>query len=236
MVTLQLRMKHLLYQSSNFYLVFIYVSAVVTKVCCNFRKRKLSSDIFYILLLSLLTVANPINGAEIPFDNNKVAAIIVLAGSYSERVPIAVTLYHAGVSTRILLTNDGVRSRWSKKYQRNLLNVEWAEEMLSQAGVPASSIVKLPFSASGTVHDALAVKAHVSRFGVKQLVLVTSDYHVQRTLWTFRRVFREQPMTITAQGASSRLLSMPRLLEPIKMVYYYIRYGVLSDPSRMLPA
>lgn len=39
-----------------------------------------------------------------------------------------------------MVTDDSVFSAWSKKYQHNLYNVEWAVERLVGMGLPASAI------------------------------------------------------------------------------------------------
>ena len=115
-------------------------------------------------------------------------AIVILAGNRQERTPKAAELYLRGYAGLIILTNDGVRAGWSKKHGRNLYQVERAEEELVKSGVPRQRIITLPYYRSGTVYDALAVKRFVAAKAIKSLILVTSDFHARRTLWTFRNV------------------------------------------------
>lgn len=96
-----------------------------------------------------------------------------------------------------MLANDGVFAGWSRKYQRNLYLVEWAREDLLDMGVPWDDIVLVEFTASGSIHDALNTREYVlSREDIRSLLVVTSDYHTRRTLWSFRRVFREEDIRI----------------------------------------
>ena len=112
----------------------------------------LGSFVLYLVLLlvslsleTYLIFEKPITQAD---------AIVVMAGSPGERLPAASFLYRQGTAPKIILTNDGVFSAWSELFQRNLYEIEWAEQALIQDGIPEQAIVKLPFSESGTYYDA----------------------------------------------------------------------------------
>lgn len=156
--------------------------------------------------------------------------IVVLAGNYEERIPAAALLFKQHDSARIVLTNDGVRRGWSPEHQRNLYAIERSEIVLLQAGVPAACIDKLPYSASGTVYDARAVRSYLQSHPAKSLLLVTSDYHARRTLWIFRRALKGMPVAIAVTPVSSGWSSVvPIMLEPVKMMYYWVRFGLLGE-------
>ncbi|MBC8018235.1 MAG: YdcF family protein [Verrucomicrobia bacterium] len=160
------------------------------------------------------------------------AAIVLLAGSSEERSPTAASLYRAGYAPRIILTNDGVRKGWSREHQRNLYAIERTEIELVKLGVPRQAIVRLPFGKSGTVYDALAVKDYAAGERPAGIILVTSDYHARRALWVFQRVLRGLPLSISIVPARSHrplLASIP--LESIKLVYYLVRFGLVTDPA-----
>ncbi|MFZ4859895.1 MAG: YdcF family protein [Desulfuromonadaceae bacterium] len=154
---------------------------------------------------------------------------MLLAGHYSDRAPKAAEIFNKGVAPRILLANDGVRSGWSKNQQRNLYSIERSEGLLVQRGVPREAIIKLPYDKSGTIYDALAVKKYAGEHGLYSIHLVTSDYHAYRAVWVFKRVFGDLPVTIGITPVPSPLFSLPSLKEPFKLVYYWVRYGVLND-------
>jgi uncharacterized SAM-binding protein YcdF (DUF218 family) len=182
----------------------------------------------YVLLEPVLIVHHPVQPAD---------AIVVMAGSRLERLPEASRLYQEGIAPLILLTNDGVFSSWSSKRQRNLYEVEWARESLLEAGVPEEAIVLLEYTASGSIHDALNTRAYVQGQGnIRSLLVVTSDYHTRRTLWSFERVFagmdvdirvHSQPKDPKPTSRRTILLSV----EFLKLVSYQSRYTLLPLPT-----
>ena len=183
----------------------------------------------FVMLEQVLIVHHPDQPAD---------AIVVMAGDPGRRLPPATRLYQEGVAPRILLTNDGIFSSWSAKHQRNLYEVEWARERLVEAGAPEEAIVLLGHTASGSIHDALNTRAYVLEQGdIRSLLVVTSDYHARRTLWTFQRVF-------AGDGVDTRIHAAPRdpdstdrrtillSVEFVKLVFYQIRYGLLPRVVR----
>jgi uncharacterized SAM-binding protein YcdF (DUF218 family) len=166
-------------------------------------------------------------------------AIVLLAGNHKERAPTAAMLYRDGYAPLIILTNDGVSSGWSARYNRNLYQVEWAEEELVELGVPREKILKLPFYGSSTMFDALAVKRSLFRSGMKKIIVVTSDYHARRALWTFRHALKEYTTDIAIFPAPSFGIGSRSLpLEYGKFGYYLLRYGLLGlvPEANELPA
>ena len=162
------------------------------------------------------------------------AAIVLLAGSSEERSPRAASLYRAGYAPRIILTNDGVRKGWSREHQRNLYAIERTEIELVKLGVPRQAIVRLPFGKSGTVYDALAVKDYAASERVAGIILVTSDYHTRRAFWIFQRVLQGLPIVVSTAPARSHgplLANIP--LESLKLVYYLVRFGFITDPAEV---
>jgi len=157
-------------------------------------------------------------------------AIVVMAGGNDVRLPPVAELYREGVATGVLLTNDGIFASWSQKYQRNLYLVEWAREDLVKMGVPENAIALLNYTASGSIHDALNTLAYVRTHPeIGSLLVVTSDYHTRRTLWTFRRVFEGQGTQIGVYPVADLSETWWRrtcvlYLEFLKYVYYRVAY------------
>ena len=171
-------------------------------------------------LLTGLTVSNPLARSE---------AIVLVGGGFKERAPAAAMLYRDGYAPLVILANDGVFSGWSTKYNRNLYQVEWAEEDLVILGVPRDRIVKLPFYGSATMFDALAVKRYLFKSGLKKIIVVTSDYHTRRVLWTFRHVLKEYTADIKVFPAKSFGVGARSLvMEYVKLGYYQLRFGLLG--------
>lgn len=178
---------------------------------------------FGFICLLLLAAIRPFLVVFSPLPTAK--TIVLLAGSYEERIPTVVELFHKGVAEKILVTDDNVRRGWSQKHQRNLYSRERTYEALVALGVPGQAIVNLPFSKSGTVFDALAVRDYLLKERVGELMLVTSDYHTRRTLWIFKRVLKDMPVSIGITPAPSPLFSFSLLKEPFKFLYYWLRFG-----------
>lgn len=80
-------------------------------------------------------------------------AILVLGGSatYQERTDKAAELFKKGITAKIYLTDDNMRSGWSKSEQRNIPFVELAQRNLVNQGVPAESIEVVKPDAGGTI-------------------------------------------------------------------------------------
>jgi uncharacterized SAM-binding protein YcdF (DUF218 family) len=159
-------------------------------------------------------------------------ALVVMAGSRRERLSTTARLYHDGYAPRVLLTNDGTLGPWSSKYQRNLYHVESARDYLLDQGVPEEAIELLNFTKSGSYYDALNTRDYVLANGaVRCLLVVTSDYHTRRTLWTFNKVFAGADVKIAVfpipkdpayKGRRLRVMTA----ELVKLVYYLVRYGL----------
>lgn len=156
-------------------------------------------------------------------------AIILMAGGFKSRVPVAAKLYRDGYAPLVVLTNDGVIGGWSPKHNRNLYQVEWAEDELNKLGVPNSNIVKLPYYGSATIFDALAVKRYLLTAGLKKIIVVTSDYHTRRSLWTFKKTLQKYAIDVSVFSARTFWIGRRWImLEYTKLGYYMIRYGVFN--------
>ena len=152
------------------------------------------------------------------------AVIVLLAGSYQDRIPVAATLFTRYRADKIVVTDDDVMRGWSRKYQRNLSSREKAYEGLTNSGVPGKSIELLPFSSSGTAYDARAVRDYLVNTSYKSILLVTSDYHTRRALWVFRQIFRNDPVEIGVIPVPSPFVSWSAIKEPLKYIYYLLYF------------
>ena len=167
-------------------------------------------------------------------------ALVLMAGARYQRLPAVVTLYEQGVAPRILLTNDGTLGPWSDAHQRNLYQVEWAREYLLERGIPAEAIELLEFIESGSYYDALNTRIHLERTApARSLLVISSNYHTRRTLWTFEEVFAGTGVEIGVYpiprpSTDQRRWLLRNGVELIKLGYYRIRYGFVEDPSDTL--
>lgn len=124
--------------------------------------------------------------------------IIVLSGSavYKERTRKAAQLYKQGVSTRILITNDGERAGWSRGEQRNPFYVELEQRELIANGVMPDAITLLPGEVTGTEWEARALATEIDARPLESILIVTSPYHTRRSLKTFKRVLAGKQVEI----------------------------------------
>lgn len=188
-------------------------------------KRKMTSIVLAILAVAAFTVfgfwlTHVKNAPPLKSD-----AIAVMAGGYRERVSAAARLFHDGYGKLIILANDGDRAGWSQRHERNLYKVERAEEELVRLGVPRECIVKLSYNGNSTMFDALAIKRYVLENNIRSLLIVTSDYHLRRSVWICRRLLRNHPVTLSscpAQSLNTRFLDY--VAEYAKLVFYVVRW------------
>ena len=179
-----------------------------------------------------LIITRPLQRADVLF---------VLAGGdlYGERLIHAAQLYHAGIATRILLTNDGQLQSWSRTLQRNPLSVERGVLRLNREGVPSERIEVLPGVMHGTSDEAFAIATYAREHSLRSVMAVTSPYHTRRTFWMLRQALPEtvavgiDPTTVTPAAAPSVWWMRAdgwRAVGPefIKLPYYWIRFGVVS--------
>jgi uncharacterized SAM-binding protein YcdF (DUF218 family) len=207
-------------QTRKILLAFLFVCAVVS----------VASILCFRWLNDYLVVAKPLEHAD---------AIVLMAGDNSrDRLPAVADLFKKGVAPTILLTNDGVLGAWSKEYSRNLYQAEWSRLELLHRGVPRNAVVILEYTHSGTFFDALNTRAYVQATKITSLVIVTSDYHTRRTLWSFAQVFAGSAVNLGIYpakpytGSTSVIGQMSRfrtlLIELIKLNYYKFRHAFVS--------
>lgn len=153
----------------------------------------------------------------------KADAIYILAGDFRIRNPVAARLYHEGVAPRIIMYNDALFSSWSLEQNRNLYQVEWAEEDLVKRGVPRSALVRLPFAGNGTRYEALSLRRYLQSRKMNRIILITCDIHTRRALATFRSIIGASPELVTVPVDTG--LKFPQawdayLSEAAKTLYY----------------
>jgi uncharacterized SAM-binding protein YcdF (DUF218 family) len=140
-------------------------------------------------LATILVVREPIEGAD---------AILVLSGSsvYDERLDHAIDLYRGGRAQTIVLTNDGLRGRWSRARQSNLYSIEHGRDKLVAAGIPPERIVLLQPLVRNTYDEAVALRDYIVAHRSTRVLIVTSPYHSRRALWIIRRVVAPANATV----------------------------------------
>ncbi len=180
------------------------------------------------LIIFFGLIASSCSSLPTPTLFTKADAIVILSGNYQERAPVAAKLLAEGFANRIILTNDGVFSSWSAKHDRNLYQIEWAEEKLLSLGARREQIVKLPEFVDSTMSEAALASRYIKREGFKKIIIVTSEYHVRRALWSFGKAFENYPVELMMSPAPSSSSGIKIIaIEFAKLIYYKVRYGLI---------
>jgi len=196
----------------------------IRAISAFFSQKKLQGAVLLLASFYLLSALYSLYQPYTPL--KKADAIVLLAGNQLWRGPAAAFLYNCGYADRVILTSDGVLGGWSTKYRKNLYQVDRAEEDLVAFGVPRENIVKLPFHKSGTFYDALAVRLYAREHGVKSMILVSSNYHLCRALWCFRRLFPKEGVELMVYSADSSPAGISAsAVELCKFAAYMVMYG-----------
>jgi len=127
-------------------------------------------------------------------------ALVILMGSFPERVLQAYDLYYDGRADRIVIVEEsmGPYQNLEERGVRIETNSEQAVRSLITLGVPADSITLLPGDARSTLDEAVAVRDFLyHKPGADTLILVSSAAHMRRAALIFNRALRSQPVPVT---------------------------------------
>jgi uncharacterized SAM-binding protein YcdF (DUF218 family) len=133
----------------------------------------------------------------------KVRGIIVILGSPNsdagelsniakERCELALAEYAKRPDWKFLLTG-GYGAHFNTTNQPH---AAYVQRYLISRGVPAQEILELVES-TNTLQDASLSKPIVMKYGVPQIVVVTSDYHAARARYVFEREFADAGVRIS---------------------------------------
>ena len=192
-------------------------------------------------LLGLAVLAGPIaRFLIVRAEPSRADVVVVLSGAsvYDERVRHGIALFREGRARTIVLTNDGLRGRWSRRRQANLTSTERAKDALLDAGIPAQRLVILNPRVNSTYDEAVTVRDFAEEAGIRSLLVVTSPYHSRRALWLFRRVLGPAGVQVGIDSPPpgeqsprpgdwwlSRIGWHSVAIEYVKLVYYRIKHG-----------
>lgn len=128
-------------------------------------------------------------------------AIVVLSGSFPDRIMEAVTLYKDGFAPKIVLCREPENPALDKL--KEIVHVprgsELNREVAERLGVPSSAIEVVDRSAPSTFSEAKQLLRHAREHGYDSILLVTSKYHTKRAAWIYRYL----------AGDSVRIISRP---------------------------
>lgn len=159
------------------------------------KSRRLSVIGLSILLIVSVILAWPLGtwlqGREMfLLQNTQIDAVYLVAGAKAQDRRVAGLVQWLEKSDKenapgiILVGNDPLISRWSRKHQRNLAMTEWAVEKISVSEVcSTNSIEAVPGEFCGTDDEMEALSAYLDQHtNITTLAIVTSPFHVRRVL------------------------------------------------------
>lgn len=174
-------------------------------------------------------------------------AIVVLAGSVSDRVLEAADLYRAGVAPRVVVTRERVpRGDWALR-ARGVRLPESAEQTaaaLQALGVPASAIVVIPRRTTSTDSESHTI-ARWTCARARSVVVVTSRYHSCRARMILRQALAPE-ITLAIRPSRHDPFQPGRwwrdrrdakavLSELEKLAHYWLRERWVIEPCRLRP-
>lgn len=129
-------------------------------------------------------------------------AIVVLSGpaTYLERSDWAARLYQRGHAPVIIVSNEGLISKWSKADDRNLYFFELTTRELRNRGVAAKDVQVVSEIGAGTYPESQRLCDYAASHKLKRLLVVTSAYHSRRALWSMRRACAARQIQIGIDG------------------------------------
>ncbi|WLR52852.1 YdcF family protein [Bacillus tianshenii] len=131
----------------------------------------------------------------------KAEAIVVYGGGEGpERLKQAVHLYNKGAAPYIILSGGSASGK-------NVDKTPWAERMKEIAlrvGVPSRAII-LDNEAGSTYENAINVIGILQKEKLSSVILVTSPYHMKRSLWVSNEVEKDMDYDVEWKPSSSTI-------------------------------
>jgi uncharacterized SAM-binding protein YcdF (DUF218 family) len=131
------------------------------------------------------------------------AAVVVLAGDASHRLPTGVRLVDRGVAPILVVSRESGK-RWSG---RRLCDEPTRLHVIC--------VRAHPYSTRG---EAAAIAALARRRGWRSVVVVTSGYHVVRARLLFRRCLGATRVAFRSAGYDRRWIPLDLVLESVKLL------------------
>lgn len=174
---------------------------------------------FFILLLVLVLMAAsyrvwlplPARFLLIQDEIEKVDAIIVLTGDWNfDRENKAIELYKKGYGQYIVRMFESQEPYWFH-FMKGLLNLEMTQHELYRSyfesrAIPSDALIVGEAVATSTFDELKAARAIILKNDFKSILLVTSDYHMRRTLMTANRLWGSKGVRIYHATAHSGLM------------------------------
>lgn len=134
-------------------------------------------------------------------------AMILLMGSYPERVLEAAELFKEGAADKLIIVYESM-SAYQMLSSRGVKVVRTTEEARDAAitlGIPADSIIILPGDARSTLDEALVIRNYlIKNPTVETLILVSSPPHMRRASMIFSTAMKKAAIPVYIGTSPSR--------------------------------
>jgi len=134
----------------------------------------------------------------------KADAIMALAGSTMVRQLEAADLYLAGYGGRIILSRqprDGGELALAKRGIPFPEDIERVRAVFMQLGIPEDAILVPERIHNNTAAEAVTVRELSGRYGWRQVIVVSSTYHLRRAAFALRRELRGTEVDVIMRGS-----------------------------------
>ena len=123
-------------------------------------------------------------------------AVVVLGGDsvFGDRIRHGVDLYRQGWAPRLIVSGYAIRSYFSE--------TELMEREATELGVPSEALLVFKHNARSTQEEALALRRFLAERQIRDVIVVTSNFHTRRTRWIFRKVFRGTGVQVKVSASS----------------------------------
>jgi uncharacterized SAM-binding protein YcdF (DUF218 family) len=133
----------------------------------------------------------------------KADAILVLSGTPMRRPLEAADLYFEGYGSRIVLTRQTREGGERALVERGVPFVEdvaRARDVFIQLGIPEEAILLPERIHDSTAAEAITLRELTERHGWRRVIVVSSQYHLRRAGFAFRRELRGTGVQVMMRG------------------------------------
>jgi uncharacterized SAM-binding protein YcdF (DUF218 family) len=187
-------------------------------------------------LKSELVMEKPLPSALAEQRPGTTTLIYVLGGNQDtllHRFRKAASLYHQGLSGKILILNRPGITEYSPELGRNLTNNEWAIREFEELNVEKEDIepVSVPKWFFGTLSEAREVSDIAREKGCNRLILVSSAYHTRRVFTTFSKLGSNRSPEYFIYG-SDDVTGLQGLLSEYVKLFLYDNFAIPASVGK----
>jgi uncharacterized SAM-binding protein YcdF (DUF218 family) len=172
-----------------------------------------------------LVMEKPVPAGFSKQESKTTMLIYVLGGnqeSLISRFRKASSLYHQGLSKKILILSRPGITEFNQELGRNLTNDEWSIRELEKLNVRKEDIepASVKKGIFGTLSEAKDLSNIVRKKGCHRLILVTSNYHTRRVFSTFSKYASNNSFEIFIYGTNDNTGLGDLFSEYFKLLMY----------------